>query len=129
MKRADVVYEQASALLVEALPELREAVEREIQDSAADPTILYSLCTEALNPHIDKLLDAHIEGEVALGRLFDFIERLSSSTDARVKDVVLTTILPHLVGEPRLAVGRRYMGRATLRLLKAVQRDSLGPRW
>jgi hypothetical protein len=118
---SDVAYEQANAVLAECLPELAEAVRLELRDGRPVRPGPHTLYDEVLNPYVNKLLDARIETDEALKRVFAFIERLSSSTDKNVRDVVIATILPNLIGEPRLDVARRYMGPATRRLLRTAQ--------
>ena len=117
----DVGYEQANAALRESLPELEEAVVRAYD--YADPEVPgpHTLYDETLNPYINKLLDADLEPEEALKRVFGFIERLSKSTDENVRDIVIATILVNLVGEAKLPRAQRHMGPATRRLLKMAQ--------
>lgn len=117
----DVAYEHANAALRESLPELEEAVVRAYEYAEPEPPGPHTLYDEALNPYINKLLDASLETDETLERVFAFIERLSSSTDKNIQDVVIATILPNLIGEPRLALARRYMGPATRRLLRKAQ--------
>jgi len=117
----DVAYEQANAALRGSLPELEEAVVRAYADAEPGAPGPHTLYDETLNPYINTLLDADLETEGALKRVFGFIERLSASTDKNVRDIVIATILVNLVGEPRLALAQRYMGPATRRLLKKAQ--------
>ena len=120
-RRDDVAYEHANAALRRSLPELEEAVVRAYeyaQPGAPGPHTLYD---ETLNPYINRLLDADLEPEEALKRVFGFIERLSASTDKDVRDIVIATILVNLVGEPRLALAQRYMGPATKHLLRKAR--------
>jgi hypothetical protein len=119
---ADVAYEQANSMLVEALPELGAAVQQALHDARPEEPGPHTLYDEALNPYIARLLDKTQETEEALTRVFAFVERLSESTDKNVREVVTDTILAALEREPRLARARPYMGPATRRLLKKVQR-------
>ena len=117
----DVAYEQANAALRGSLPELEEAVVRAYEYAEPDVPGPHTLYDEALNPYINRLLDAELETDEALKRVFGFIEHLSASTDKNVRDIVIATILVNLIGEPRLALAHRYMGPATRRLLKKAQ--------
>ncbi len=121
-RHADLAHEDANAELRESLPELKEAVALAYEYAAPEAPGPHTLYDETLNPYVNKLLDASLETDDALERVFAFIERLSSSTDKNTQDVVIATILPNLIGEPRLVLARRYMGPATRRLLKKAQR-------
>ncbi|MBY0497627.1 MAG: hypothetical protein K2Y23_25760 [Cyanobacteria bacterium] len=120
-RHADVAYQHTNAALRESLPELEEAVVRAYEYAEPEAPGPHTLYDEALNPYVNKLLDANVETDEALKRVFAFVERLSSSTDKNVRDVVIATILPNLIGEPRLTLARRYMGPATRRLLRKAQ--------
>jgi hypothetical protein len=121
-RHADIAFEDINAALRESVPELKDAVAGTYEYAAPEDPGPHTLYDEALNPRINRLLDAGTESDEALERVFAFIERLSSSTDKNVRDVVLATVLPNLIGEPRLVLARRYMGPATRRLLKQAQR-------
>lgn len=120
-RQDDVAYERANTALRESLPELEEAVVLAYEYAEPEAPGPHTLYDETLNPYINKLLDADLETEDALKRVFGFIERLSASTDKHVRDIVIATILVNLVGEPRLALAQRYMGSATRRLLKKAR--------
>lgn len=119
---SDIAYDNANAALGEALPELKDAVTRLYAYATVESPGPHCLYDEVLNPYVNKLLDASVEVDETMERVFAFIERLSSSTDKNVQDVVIATILPNLIGEPRLARARRYMGPSTRRLLRKAQR-------
>lgn len=119
---AGTAFERVNALLVEALPELREAAQQAFHDARPAEPGPHTLCDEALNPYIVDPLDSIRINQEALNRVFAFVERLSGSPDKKVRDVVTDTILAALEGEPRLERARPYMGPATRHLLKTVQR-------
>ena len=79
---------------------------------------------EVLNPYLRTVLDSSIEADAALRRIFDLVERLATSPDERVRDVVVATICPPLFGERGLHIAERYMGRATRRLLKRARKGT-----
>lgn len=117
------VYELAGEELVRFVPELEGAYQRELEWSGSEipgPHVLYD---EILNPYINELLaSGSTDADGALRRVFDFIERLSTAADDRLRDLVGVTICEPLVGDhPRMSRARRYMGPATLRILKRVQ--------
>ena len=79
---------------------------------------------EVLNPYLRTVLDSSIEADEALRRIFDLVERLATSPDERVRDVVVATICPPLFGERGLHIAERYMGRATRRLFKRARKGT-----
>ena len=120
-RHEDIAYEHANAALRESLPELEERVLRAYAYAEPEAPGPHTLYDEVFNPYLNELLNAGIETDERLKRAFAFIERLASSTDPSARDIVIATILPNLIGEPRLALARRYMAPTTRRLLRRVQ--------
>lgn len=114
-------YENASDKLVEYVPELSEAYETELKwwgDEAPGPHVVYG---DILNPYIDRLLESG--NDVALRRVFEFLEVLSCSKDQRVQELVAVTVCEHLGNDPeRLKQAERFMSSATLKHCQDVER-------
>jgi hypothetical protein len=116
----EFTFTRANDLLVEYLPELKNAAEATLEYMSDPPAGPHTLYDEALNPYIGKLLDTALSTDEALQRVFEFIEHMSSSPDRQLRDVVAATILASLVDDPRMELARRYMGPATRRILREV---------
>lgn len=118
-------YEQAAQMLVQSLPELRDAYQEMAEWWGPDePPAAHPLYDEILIPYIHKLLASDgPEADLSLTRVFAFIERLASSQDDRLRDLVGVTICERLVEDRTLlSRARRYMGRATLKICRMVER-------
>jgi hypothetical protein len=83
---------------------------------------------EVLTPHIQQLLAFSADTDARLRRAFELVERLASSANPDVRDIAITAISEQLEGEPTLDVARRYIGPATRRTFKGLNKISLWPR-
>lgn len=118
------VYEQAGEKLVEFVPELEDVYQRELDSWGSErpgPHVLYE---DILVPFINELLaSTGDESDATLRRVFEFVERLATTADERLRDLVAVAICEPLVADHvRLGRARAYMGPATLRILKKVKR-------
>jgi hypothetical protein len=113
-------YESISALLIKEFPALAPEYRltlRRWRDEAPGPHLIYG---DILLPYLLSRLrlgDVH-----TLRRIFGFLETLAQSDDVRVLEVVAFSVCEPLlrdVGALRFA--RRYMGPATLRILKELE--------
>jgi hypothetical protein len=116
----EFVYERASEQLVLHIPELRDAYRRELEWWGSEAPGAHVVYDEVLIPYISALLTS---GEdQTLKRVFEFIERLATAADTRLRDLVAVTICePLLADRAGLDQARRYMGKETRRILKKVQ--------
>jgi len=119
-----LTYEQAVEELGRSIPDLQEACEREREwwgTETPGPHVFYHA---VFVPYLEERL-ARDDDTVAtsLRRVFGFVERLATSTDDRLRDLVGVTICKPLLGDHvRLGRAKSYMGPATLRILKEAQR-------
>jgi hypothetical protein len=117
-----ITFENARDSLATFLPELRAAYEKELEWWGAETPGVHVIYGDLLNPHLDQALAA--DDTSTIRRVFDFIELLAHSPDRRLQDVVAVTICEHLRENPTtLGKARGYMGRATRKILKAVERS------
>ena len=116
-----ICYESVSNALIERLPELREMYQTELgwwDDEKPGPHVVYG---DILNPYIEHLLQKG--DDRTLRRVFEFIEELSSSEDARVQELVAVTVCENLGSdEQRLRAARCYMGPMTLKHCNDVEK-------
>jgi len=116
-----ITYENAAEKLVEHVPELAEAYRSELKwwgNQAPGAHVVYG---DILSPHIDRLLRAG--DEMNLRRVFAFLEDLAQSEDKRVQELVAVTVCEHLGTEADLlSTSRHYMGPATLKLSRDVEK-------
>jgi hypothetical protein len=117
-----IIFENARDSLMTFLPELREAYEKELQWWGAETPGVHVIYGDVLNPYLDQALA--VGDTSTLRRVFEFIELLAHSSDRRLQEVVAVTICEHLRENPvTLEKARVYMGRATRRILRDVERS------
>lgn len=115
--------------LLEALPELRPAYEKNVE-SLTGPYVAFSVL---LNPLLWKLLES--EGaEDDLRRIFTLVERLATDSDYRVRTLVAVEVLEPLVGEPIAVPAIGHMGPSSRALfaeceqfIETIRRGSSDP--
>lgn len=119
-----LTFEQAGQALVHYLPELEEAYRQEVEWWGEEKPPAYPLYDEILNPYINSLLERpDVDADVALKRVFGFIEHLATAQDPRLRELVGVGICEAIVEDrTRLSRARRYMGRATLKICRVVER-------
>lgn len=82
------------------------------------PHVLYG---DVLVPHLVKLLRSQ-EAEIALLRIFSFLEELAVSDDPEIRNVLGASVLEGLNGNPEARVAARdYMGPFTKRLAEEIE--------
>ena len=118
---AEIKYDSLVQYLIEAVPELRSHYESWYEEMGEDfgPHVVYG---DVLNPYLLTLLKS--EGhEHELQRIFSFLERLASSDNARIREVVEVTVCERLGDHTELlAKARKYMGAATLRISHEIEK-------
>lgn len=105
-------YKQINAALVQAIPELRERYEQEVEAWGEEmgPHVIYG---DLLNPYLAQLLDSphDPQAEQTLHRAFAFLERLLEHPDPDYSDVARTTVAEDLESNrTRLRRARPFMG-------------------
>jgi len=117
--RQPLSYTHANERLVEAIPELGDLYRTERDWWGADAPPPHVVFEDLLDPFVRKAL---ANGDVnTLRRVFDFIERLSSSGDRRLHDLVAVAVCERLSEDPgQVAELRRYMGPRTRGILRRV---------
>ncbi len=107
-----ITYESVSDLLVSTLPELSAAYREMLAwwgDERPGPHVVYG---DILNSYIAKKLDAG--DDEALKRIFALVEKLSSSSDPKVADIVSATICHYLSAyESTFRRLQQFMGNST----------------
>src|SRR5882762_10559517 len=108
-KDRDVTYESVGDALIAQFAELTAPYEDMLKWWGAEKPGPHVVFGELLNPFVDRLVEHRL-----LARAFEFIERLSCSKDARVRDLVATTICAHVVSNPQtLRRSQMLMGNST----------------
>src|SRR5437867_337012 len=106
-------YEEASRLLIEAIPELKSQYDAELEwwkDETPGPHIIFG---DVLLPFVTKLIEVG-ESERLVRRIFAFIERMANSEDSRVRDLVGVSICEPLIDHRQiLERARSFMGPKT----------------
>lgn len=118
----EITFENMSARLVEAIPELRDSYKKELAWWRDEKPGAHNIYGDVFTPHLVSLLKT--EGnEDKLTQAFQFIEELANHEDDRVQEVVAVTILEYLWGHEHhlLTRARRFMGGMTMGLLKKVE--------
>jgi hypothetical protein len=108
--------------LVEAVPELRPAYQKELEWWGDQDAGAHNIYSEVLKPYLISLLnsDGHAE---ALRRVFGFLEQLANHEDRRVQEVVAFSVLEELGGESELVEkARKHMGPKTLEFSHEVEK-------
>lgn len=117
----DVQYEQAIDALLAEFPDLRSAYEQTLDmwdDDLPGPHVVYG---DIMNPYIDHLLLKKDLGSLA--RVFAFLERLTKSSDARVRGLVTVTVCEHLGADRKtLPYAQSLMLPNTLHLSREVEK-------
>lgn len=120
----NVSYESMSDALVQQLPELSGQYNELLGwwgDEKPAPHVVYG---NVLNPYIEQVTRSHDVD--ALSRAFKLIERLSVSSDTRVRDVVAATICDFIVSNRTIFNQTRLvMGPSTRRQCEEVAKTRL----
>ena len=112
-------YYEANDRLLEAVPELSDLYRTERERWGAETPPPHVVFEDLLDPLIRKALAAG--DSRILERVFDFLERLSSSNDPQLHDLVAVAVCERLSEDPvEVARLRRYMGRRTRAILRQV---------
>lgn len=113
---SDISYDQVYQALLTSVPELRTCVETEFgsdYDLERENPGAYPIFEDVLQGFVWERLEM-CGGSEILQRLFGLFERLASSNDSRVTDLLRIAILEPLVNCPNLLnCARRYMGSKT----------------
>lgn len=120
---SEITFENVSEKLVEAIPELKPAYEKELEWWHGEEAGAHNIYAEVLNQYLISLLqsEANPETEESLRRIFKFLEELSNHQDVRVQEVVAVTVIERLYGADLLEKARRYIGPATLQMSREIE--------
>jgi hypothetical protein len=112
-----ITLENASEKLVEYLPELKEAYDKERQGWDNQKPGAHVVYGDILNAYI---IDRSKVGDAgALSRAFHVVEMLATNADVLVQEIAGASIVEYLRGQKRvLKAVRPFMGPATLELLR-----------
>ena len=112
-------YTNFAEMVLEGFPELRRVYEEEFRFAGEKPSN-YTISGSMLIPLIDDALERN--DQALIDRLFDFIERLATSNDIEVVNLVQTDICEYLGGtDERYHSSRPHMRPATRRLSDDVE--------
>ncbi|MFB0832735.1 hypothetical protein ACEU2D_24515 [Brevibacillus laterosporus] len=105
-------------LLVE-IPELNPVYEEEIEWLKEDlPHVIFGI---VFNPYLIEILNLH-DQEKKLKAIFIFLEKMAMSSDEKVKEVLVTTILESLLTERNIIVkAKHYMGSVTKKFCEQLE--------
>lgn len=120
---SEITFENMSEKLVEAIPELKPAYEKELEWWHGEEAGAHNIYSEVLNQYLISLLQSEVnpETEESLRRIFKFLEELSNHQDVRVQEVVGVTVIERLHGAGLLERARQYMGPATLQMSREIE--------
>ena len=111
------MYDQLTAELARALPELRVPVETEKRWWKGETPGQHVLFGDILSPFLTQELERGDRPEV-LSRAFSFVEQLARDPDVLVREVVQQSVLADLCGEqPWSARLARVLGPESKRLM------------
>jgi hypothetical protein len=120
-------FESVDEALAESIPELGSAVSEHAQvwaEEGVKPQHL--LFIETFVPRFLELIRAG--DTLKLGPYFDFIERMSLSPNAAVRDIVSTVIMEALIGwggPEEISIARTHMGPASSAAFTAMAASPL----
>src|SRR5208337_4790621 len=113
-----ISYPEVLTELLSALPEIRPRYEKDawlLSDWQGAPT-LYSVFGLVLKPFLTEALDLNKDSSL-LTRIFEFLERMASSRDTEVINLLGVGIFEDLVCHPnQLATAWKYMGPETRKI-------------
>jgi hypothetical protein len=121
---SEITFENMSDKLVEALPELKLAYEKELEWWRGEEAGAHNIYSEILNPFLISLLQSESRSqaeEQILKRAFAFLEGLANHSEPHVQEVVGATVIERLYGAGLLEKARRYMGPATLQMSREIE--------
>lgn len=120
MKPEEIRYEDLSALMVKAIPEVAQAYEKELHWWKDEKPGQHIIFADILVPHIVSLLEKGDRDE-ELKRVFEFLELLANHPDEHVQEVVHNSICePICSNEVALQKSKKYMGPATVRFCSMI---------
>lgn len=122
----DLRYPEVHSSLLVALPEIREEYKKKawLVEGEGDPR-QYLVIELVLNPVLRELLDTNRD-RTLLGRIFEFLERMATSSDPEVVNLLGVGVFERMVNEPtRISVAWRHMGVESRKLARRVARGLL----
>lgn len=123
-KMNDLQYRKLDKALLEAFPELKEAYIKKIGRGWSDPKFRpgqYIVFGFVFNPYLIEIIES--ADKKKLSRIFTFIEKLASSEDKKVVDLVKVEILERLTDKQEWwTTAKKYMGPKTLELSKETEK-------
>lgn len=116
-------YDKVSDALLSALPELQERYKRELSWwQGPEPPGQYIVFGSVVKPALRDLLVSNRDLSL-LKRVFDFFEKMASSPDIQVPNLLQVEIFEWLVGEPiKLAAAWKLAGPETKRIARDTAR-------
>ena len=110
-----------SERLIEAVPELRERYQQELDSWDGEVPGAYIIFGDVLLPFLLQLL-ATPGNERVLQRIFAFLEEMATHPDQHVRDLVQVGVCEQVSGNSPelLAEARKYMGIETERLSREI---------
>ncbi len=113
MKPEDISYANMNRKLGEAVPELREAYDRQVARGydGDGPHVLYE---EFFAEVLPDLFGSESKHEALLRRLFSFLETLANHPEVEIQNVVYVSVCEDLCcDEVALQRAQKYMGKTT----------------
>lgn len=118
-------YQNLTEKLLEAVPEVVPAYNREMQWWGKDRPGQHIVFHTILTPHIAALLGKH-GSESELRRVFGFLETLASHSDEEVQNVIAVTMCEDICSdEVMLQKAQPFLGEKTRQFCKSLMGEHL----
>ncbi|BCZ47995.1 hypothetical protein psyc5s11_40620 [Clostridium gelidum] len=106
-------YNTAYKELIKEIPEIKPFCDKKLEQNYGEETEKYSIFKDVLNPYLINLLEIN-ENKELISRIFNFLERMATSHDYILKNVLELTVLDELAKDKTiLTKSPKYMGEYT----------------
>ncbi|ERK29123.1 DUF7674 family protein [Clostridium intestinale] len=114
-------YCNLSKELIICIPELRTIYEQELELWDGEDPGAHNIFGDVLNPFLIQELRKNIKGEL-LERIFEFLEKMATSNDVLVKEVLGCTVLER-IGDDKaiLKKAEKYMKKETKKISEEIE--------
>ncbi len=120
MKNEDIHYEALSSVMVQTIPAVKAAYEKELAWWKEGKPGQHIIFNDILFPYVASLLKEGGQDQ-ELRRIFEFLERLANHPDEHVPEVVHNSICePLCCDEAALQKARKFMGPTMVKFCQMI---------
>ena len=115
-----ITYQNMCEKLVEAIPSLKINYAKELKWWDGKNPGPHNIYGDVLNPYIEELVKFKNQKSDELKLIFEFLEKLATHEDEKVRNVLQATVCEQITGNGLYSHLKKYMGKETLSLTHEI---------